>query len=751
VRRGAAPRRDLSARRPATRRPPLRDLPPPLLLPQDPFYHAKETLAGHHAKFKLSRWAGFGMRRRFMAKIRAWWAARGGARGDFTPADTIPMGPSADLYDPIIYTSSAKAAAIGAVQPTQPAMFYDGDPAVIVHRPASPPALIPALPAAAAAAPGAITMIVFQGQTGVLPPPFFLNVSYPGTTSPLGIILARRHSSGGGYDVHIAFRGSRSGSAGQAVIDATTLGPYTGNADWTTDMDMGVEPFFSKDVTTANDNYLFAHRVPLLAKVYRATARVLGFTLKTVGATLRAVGGALAAGSGGVSIAASTPGDVASILAACVGCTGPKYSSVPLVHRGFNSAMKNTFPTVIAALNALHVHMGAAPAKIWVSGHSLGGALAVQFVARILLDDTYPADDMFRARAGMSDPVSQWPWATATKLVTFSAPAVGNVAFGRLLTAKLPNPPSPDSNEDRWPNIAPGSPASVRLHGAATPVHFRVLNEKDPITQDHVGHCEQFGTTVFVSKRSVAPIGGPDWHEPSLVRDNIAGKVGDSLPAQVANFQSMVRAPVCGRITAKAYTDMFGGRDAPAAYTREFAGGTARTAKIDSLNLAADYEYTGRMPMIGGDHAAVSKLPFQPDGAPLKTTWSSDAFFRAGSKKSYLEVGCSHDIRVLAWRRGPEATDEVRGFGLRPEIVECDAKQNACVNSRDGEYEPCVCIRLSDVSHIGGSDDAAPVTTGTLWLRRKGAATDSAGFRSLLKKVIDGVQCRAPEAPLPPP
>lgn len=72
---------------------------------------------------------------------------------------------------------------------------------------------------------GSDHLIAFEGGTG--------NVSGPAAWSIMGYVLMRRRDKAQLHDVHIVFRGSRSGVAGRAAFQG--IQGY-GNPDWTTDM-----------------------------------------------------------------------------------------------------------------------------------------------------------------------------------------------------------------------------------------------------------------------------------------------------------------------------------------------------------------------------------------------------------------------------------------------------------------------------------------------------------------------------------
>jgi len=81
------------------------------------------------------------------------------------------------------------------------------------------------------AAPGARdTLVVFEGGTGDKG-----EDGMPSSSSLMGFALFRA-TTGDDYDVHISFRGSRSGVASRALFEALSTGMARGNPDWITDL-----------------------------------------------------------------------------------------------------------------------------------------------------------------------------------------------------------------------------------------------------------------------------------------------------------------------------------------------------------------------------------------------------------------------------------------------------------------------------------------------------------------------------------
>lgn len=73
-------------------------------------------------------------------------------------------------------------------------------------------------------------LIAFEGGTGDKG-----IVDQPASQSLMGFVLVR-NTSEKTYDLHIAFRGSRSGNGGRAVLDAISADEASGNPDWITDL-----------------------------------------------------------------------------------------------------------------------------------------------------------------------------------------------------------------------------------------------------------------------------------------------------------------------------------------------------------------------------------------------------------------------------------------------------------------------------------------------------------------------------------
>ncbi len=174
-------------------------------------------------------------------------------------------------------------------------------------------------------------LIVFEGGTGVV------GQGEP-SWSLMGFVLCRKTPTG--RDVHIAFRGSRSGAAlGRTIAQAQgVVGSPRGNADWITDL-QGTEQISQ----------------PLLSRVGTMT-------------------------------------------------------------KGFALALPTMLGTIKAACKRIDQAYGAPPQNIYVTGHSLGAALASQFASAALVGnygDTLRQD------------LPSWPW-HQTHLVAYAQPIPGN-------------------------------------------------------------------------------------------------------------------------------------------------------------------------------------------------------------------------------------------------------------------------------------------------------------------------------------
>lgn len=306
-------------------------------------------------------------RRLMMDRVRAWaqtpGARQGGPRfGGYRGPGLLAGFPDNPRSDPIVYRYDRLA-------PWRPTLSNPSDrwteftpPAAITgsigevymcRRPRGRPAGAVAVDRVASrGGTGGDVLLAFEGATGDKGEP-----GQPGSQSLIGFVLLRR-LPGGGHDIHIAFRGSRSGSAERAIFQGNYTETASGNPDWITDLGW-----------------------------YR-------------------IG----------------PGEGAAAI-----------STIGGVHRGFATSMTQTLPQVMACLGrAASLAGGQRPRNIYVTGHSLGGGLAQQFVSAMLLGDRYGPGG---AGPAMPARLRNWPW-TNVKLITYGAPTAGDQTWAETLTVE---------------------------------------------------------------------------------------------------------------------------------------------------------------------------------------------------------------------------------------------------------------------------------------------------------------------------
>ncbi|MFY9345810.1 MAG: hypothetical protein WAT39_25185 [Planctomycetota bacterium] len=302
-------------------------------------------------------------------------------------------------------------------------------------------------------ADGRDVLLAFEGGTGDKGEP-----NMPPSQSLMGCVLVRS-TGAASYDLHIAFRGSRSGKATRAFFEALSTNDATGNPDWITDLGYAAAPEPGRSVVT-------------------------------------------------------TVGEVA---------------------RGFATSIRSINPQLFACLERVASLKNAPPTNIYVTGHSLGGALAQDFVSVVLLGNAYGPDG---AGPAMPATLRPWPW-RQIKLITFGAPRSGNEVWARALTAKLDSvyyergliPFDGDAFASTEPTIVP------RLLDANRPAAFRVLISTDPITNAIPGDDGQpVGKTVYVNKDQGTVAGLPSAadHEPEAIRNFILAATRDERTPPIA-------------------------------------------------------------------------------------------------------------------------------------------------------------------------------------------------------------------------
>jgi hypothetical protein len=268
-----------------------------MVWPIDPFYE-------EHADSRGTS------RETFMALVRGWAARRGpeqiaaqaGLDAYRGPGVLAGLADSSTL-DPIIYDYAR-------IHPWSPAISNNQDawteyltPDVITRRirdvlvAARPVGSDGSVIAVTPVAPGRVdsdpdasdTLCAFEGGTGDkgiagLPPSYSL----------MGYVLARDRGDGG-YDVHVAFRGSRSGSAWRAINEALSENEASGNPDWVTDL--GWDKIHLEEVSTVGGlDRGFAHAMSHILPGAFACLASIGEARGTAPAAIYVTGHSLGGG-----------------------------------------------------------------------------------------------------------------------------------------------------------------------------------------------------------------------------------------------------------------------------------------------------------------------------------------------------------------------------------------------------------------------------------------------------------------------
>ena len=108
---------------------------------------------------------------------------------------------------------------------------------------------------------GRDVILAFEGETGNKG-----ELGQTGSQSVLGFALIRHWPDADKFDVHISFRGSRSGSPGRAVIQAFSDEDAKGNPDWITDLGYDlIDEGQVRDTVTSEGSVFrgFAHSIAL--------------------------------------------------------------------------------------------------------------------------------------------------------------------------------------------------------------------------------------------------------------------------------------------------------------------------------------------------------------------------------------------------------------------------------------------------------------------------------------------------------
>ncbi|MDF1695336.1 MAG: hypothetical protein P1U56_05875 [Saprospiraceae bacterium] len=296
-------------------------------------------------------------------------------------------------------------------------------------------------------------ILVFEGGTGDRGEP-----GQPASQSLMGFVMMRYKENSDSFDLHVVFRGSRSGSVARAFFDALSDKNASGSPDWITDM--------------------------------------------------------------------------------CFDRIGPSEGGSPIstigkVNRGFVKSMESVYPQLFRCFEKVAtLSPNRNPDNIFVSGHSLGGALAQHFVSSVLIGSEYGPNGTGKA---MPDSMQNWPW-KHIKLCTFGGPRAGDKTWAKHLTETNLSSEFFSSYVDPIDRDALSlTDESVlsRMTNPNKPVGFRVLISNDPITTGIISGGKHVGTTLYLDDIGFIPNPpNPYSHEPTEMRKLMISSLSDPrIPA----------------------------------------------------------------------------------------------------------------------------------------------------------------------------------------------------------------------------
>jgi len=269
-----------------------------LVWPFDPYYEKFGGDAAREAK---------------MNSVRSWVAARkpsdpGPAVGGYRGPGALAGFPNNPLHDPIVFRYDT-------LRPWQPALSLpevswteQQAPSVITsriadvmmcYRPRGSAVDAVQIDRVARAGRAAVRgardqLIAFEGETGDKG-----ELGQPGSQSMMGFVLKRHIAGSHDYDIHIVFRGSRSGEVFRTATRALSETAATGNPDWITDL--GFYFATASQISTVGRLHrgIMRSTISIVPKVMASLARIAansnGKHPKRIFVTGHSLGGGLAA------------------------------------------------------------------------------------------------------------------------------------------------------------------------------------------------------------------------------------------------------------------------------------------------------------------------------------------------------------------------------------------------------------------------------------------------------------------------
>jgi hypothetical protein len=317
------------------------------------------------------------------------------------------------LLDPILTNYSR-------VDPHAPAFTRDGTNFIVIQAPpqvTQPIGTVKVVRQAGSAVlkvrsdPGPHTLVAFEGGTGAIGQA--VTPERDSAYSLMGYVLAR--ADGDAWDLHVVFRGSRSGSAVRAATYALDRSKVRA-AEWKNVKSLVASTPKAQHETTGA-KHAAGKGVSGLLKV--GVKYPAGIALAVAGMGLYFVGRPLTYIAEKATLPKQRKGnaDWLTDMENMTMRTVPEVSAVGQVGQGFANALRTCSPNILRALKELG--RTTPPRAVYVSGHSLGAALATLFTSSISIGT-------FRDKLREAFP--GWPFATAS-CTCYALPTVGDLQW----------------------------------------------------------------------------------------------------------------------------------------------------------------------------------------------------------------------------------------------------------------------------------------------------------------------------------